>query len=275
MSEFKVESNEKTSIIFLPEKLTETEAADFKNQINGWLLAPVDTFVMDFRKTTLIERQFYQTFLQFRSIVKSNEKKIYSVNLSRPLLSQVKADGLDSALSPVENIEAVQKKSMDQQNTKGPIDLEFIKPFLNGVSTAFEIQCKTPVTPKKVFLKTGPMENIAIAAVLSLTSDNLQGTVVLSFPEDVFLKMYEGMFDEKQAEITEESEDAAAELLNIVYGAAKVELNKKGYNFPKSLPTVLRGQQIVIRQTGSGQIVVLPFEGAGGVFYLEIECERT
>lgn len=275
MSEFKVESNEKTHIIFLPEELTEKEAVNFKNQMNGWLLAPVDTFVMDFRKTILIERQFYQAFLQFRAVIKNNEKNVYSVNLSQNILSQVKADGLDSAFSPVENVETAQQKAIHQQQSKNQIDLEFIKPFLKGVNSALDTQCNTPVRPQKPFVKTAPMENIAIAAVLALTSNNLQGTVVLSFPEAVFLKVYENMFDEKQIAITKESEDAAAELLNIIYGAAKVELNQIGYNFPKSLPTILRGQQIVIRQTGCGTTVVVPFEGAGGIFYLEVECERT
>lgn len=275
MSEFKVEIGEKTSVIFLPSKLTEKEAIDFKNQINGWLLSPVDSFVMDFRNTTLIERQFYQAFLQFRSILKSNSKTVHSVNLSRQLLSQIKADGLDSALSPVENIESARKKITTQQESKNQIDLDFIKPFLKGAKTAFETQCNTAVQPQKPFIKAAPIENIAIAAVLSLTSDNLQGTVALSFPEPVFLKVYENMFDEKQTEITKESEDAVAELLNIIYGAAKVELNQSGYNFPKSLPTILRGQQLVIRQTSGATTVVIPFEGAGGNFYLEVECERT
>ncbi|HMN68510.1 MAG TPA: chemotaxis protein CheX [Bdellovibrionales bacterium] len=275
MSGFKVEVNEKTSIISMPVSLTENEIVDFKKQINGWLLAPVDSFVIDFKNTNLIERQFYQVFLQFRAILKNNSKTVYSVNIRQTLLAQIKADGLHSAFAHVESVEAAREKVTSHRESKNNIDLEFIKPFLKGVNSALETQCNTPVRPQKPFVKTTPMENIAIAAVLSLNSDNLQGTVILSFPEAVFLKVYENMFDEKQTSITKESEDAAAELLNIIYGAAKVELNQKGYNFPKSLPTILRGQEIVIRQTSNATTVVIPFEGAGGRFYLEVECERN
>ncbi len=95
MSEFKVELNEKTSVIFLPARLSEKEAVDFKSQINGCLLAPVDAFVMDFRNTAVIERQFYQVFLHFRSILKNSKKTVYSINLSRSLLTQIKTDRAD------------------------------------------------------------------------------------------------------------------------------------------------------------------------------------
>ncbi len=274
MSEFKIETHDKTSIIYLPARLTDKEAADFKSQVNGWLLNPVDSFVLDFKKTILVERPFYQAFLQFRSILKNNQKSVFSVNLSAEIHRQIKVDGLDAALSPVENITIAQKKSMSVQESKSKIDLEFIKPFLKGAKSAFETQCNTPIQPQKPYIKTAPVENIAIAAVLSLTSDNLHGSVALSFPEAVFLKVYENMFEEKHTAISKETEDAAAELLNIIYGAAKVELNQKGYNFPKSLPTILRGEKLIIRQTSDATTVVVPLEAAGGCFYLEVECER-
>ncbi len=274
MSDFKLETNENTSLILLPARLTEKEVADFKGQINGWLLAPVDFFVMDFKNTVVFDRQFYQAFLQFRSILKNSDKNVYSVNLTPTLLAQVKNDGLDQALSPVEGLEAAQKSFLRDQSAKKQIDLEFIKPFLKGVKSAFEIQCQTPIQVQKPFIKIGPIENVAIAATISFSSENMQGNAVLSFPEAVFLKTYENMFETKLDAITKESEDAAAELLNMTYGAAKIDLNQRGYGFLKALPTVLHGSQIANRPTKGAATVVIPFECAGGFIYLEIETEE-
>ena len=275
MSTFSHQVQQNSCTIKMCEILSKDKSADFKNQINSWLLISVETFMLDFEVTTLIEHHFYQALLQFKSILKNNSKSIFSINLNTTLLKQVKQDGMENAFSPVETKAEVQRKAGMMKESKGKIDLEFIGPFLKGTKSAFEVQCNTPIQPLKPYIKTAPVENLSIAGVLSLQSDNFQGTVILSFPEKTFLQVYENMFGEKQAEITKESEDAAGELLNIIYGAAKMELNQKGYNFPKSLPTILRGEKLTIRQTSGATTVILPFESSAGIFYLEIESEKT
>lgn len=272
---FKAKVSDEILTISLPEELTEDGVADFKRQINGWLLNPVDAFVLDFKDTKKIDRSFYQIFLQLRSILKSNEKMVYSINLDPGILKKIKSDGMGSALSPVDSLEVAKERISRPSTSKKTIDLDFVKPFLVGVKSTFDVRCKTPVQPLKPYIKTGPIEGVAIASTLSLTSSSVQGMLTLSFPESVFLKVYENMFDKKQESITGETEGVAAELLNIIYGAAKVELNKNGYSFPKALPAVLRGQSLVVKQTSRVSPIVIPFEGAGGIIYLEIEFEKV
>lgn len=280
MSDFKLEMAEKAGLLQLPEKLTEKEVTDFKNQISGWLLAPVDFFVLNFQPTVVIERAFYQAFLQFRGILKSSDKNVYSINLTPELLAQIKNDGLDQALSPATDIEAARKSFTREQAAKNQIDLEFITPFLKGTKSVLESQCKLPLQVLRPFVLQNPitgqgsLENAAIAASLNFSSDRLSGNLVLSFTEELFRKAYEGMFEESLSEITKESEDAVGELLNMIYGAGKVELNLKGHGFLKAFPVILRGSQIGLREKKGTRTVVVPFEGGGSRLHLEIEFEE-
>ena len=93
------------------------------------------------------------------------------------------------------------------------------------------------------------------------------------FCKEVFLKIYGNLFDEEPKEITADMEDAAAEVLNIVYGQAKTELNEKGYDLPRAFPQVLTGEQIQRQATRLEKTMVLPLTCTAGMFYIEIESE--
>lgn len=274
MSDFKNNVEDNIMIIYFPSELDSDLSARFKERMNAWLLSPVDCYVIDFAETRIFKKNFYQIFLQFKAAAKGTNKLIYSINMDPQILKQIKEDGMDLSFSPTSSLDDVKIKINQNQKETKKIDLDFISPFLKGAVKAFEVQCNTPVKCLSPYLKDKEIENISIVGVLTLISDKLQGSVVLSFPEKVFLKVYENMFGEPQASITKDSEDAASELLNIIYGAAKVELNQKGYNFPKALPKVLTGEQLKLNNNKQATIVVIPFETAAGLFYLEIESKK-
>jgi chemotaxis protein CheX len=182
---------------------------------------------------------------------------------------------MEQVFGPSENLDEAKKRSGVVLKARSNIDVEFINPFLHATKKTLEVQANTPLKLLKPFLKKTPAKDVAIAGVISLISDKFNGSITLCFPAGVFLKIYENMFGEKHTAITKELEDAAGELLNIIYGQAKIELNAKaGYDLKKALPTVLTGEKINISQQGRVPTVVLPFETDAGVFHIEIESEK-
>jgi CheY-specific phosphatase CheX len=83
------------------------------------------------------------------------------------------------------------------------------------------------------------------------------------------------MLGEKYTELNDELQDGAAELLNMIFGHAKVILNKQGHTIQKAIPTVIRGGNLQTTHLGNSKVVVLPFSvGAEiGEFYIEICAE--
>ncbi len=275
MSQFSKEESDEVLRIRCPANIDGVAARDFATQAKAWMLSSAQNFVIDMTGVLSISREFYQVVIQLKSNLKRDQKTVYSVNVSPNLLKQIKIDGVDQALNSIGSEEQIFSNKSSETSKGYGFDVAFLNSFLVATLKALEVQCKTKVTALKPALKVGPLPNVAIAGVLSLMSNEFSGSIVLCFSQSVFLRIYENMFDEKHEQITAEIEDAAGEILNIIYGLAKIELNQKGYNFQKALPTVLAGEKMKIRQSSSTPAIVVPFETEAGAFHIEIEFNKT
>ena len=81
------------------------------------------------------------------------------------------------------------------------------------------------------------------------------------------------MLGETYTAITAELQDGVAELLNIIFGQAKITLSNAGYTIQKAIPTVVRGNQITTSALSKGLFIVLPFLLPVGEFHIEIVTE--
>ncbi len=156
------------------------------------------------------------------------------------------------------------------------LDVNFFKPFIDGTLHTLKVQCSLEAKPGKPFMKgKGPSIDCEIAAVIGLTSTAFSGTIALCFTKPVFLALMNNMLGEKFEEITDDLQDGAAELLNIIFGHAKRVLNdQKSYDIQKAIPTILRGKNIQTKHLTSGFSIVLPFLTDAGEFHIEICTEN-
>ena len=141
---FKVTQQDKVNIIACPISLEAAEAEEFKNQAKAWLLAPVELHVLDLKSTAKMSNQFYQAVIQFKSTLKGSQKFLFSVNVAKNVLSQIKADGVEQVFLPVESLDEAKKKAGIVQKARSMIDVEFINPFLVATKHTLEVQAQTP-----------------------------------------------------------------------------------------------------------------------------------
>jgi chemotaxis protein CheX len=154
------------------------------------------------------------------------------------------------------------------------IDVNFINPFIDGALETLKVQCSSSAQAGKPFIKgQGPTITTDIAAVIGLTSAAFSGSIAICFPQVVFLTIMERMLGEKNSTITKELEDGASELLNIIFGQAKRNLNQKGYAIQKAIPTIIRGQELQVRHLTPSSTLVLPFQLDVGTFHIEVATE--
>ena len=280
MGSFDVQKKDNFVMIKFPETLGANQVGEFREEMKSWLLEQTEIYIFDFEKTINMQVHFYQAIVTFRQAVRKGNKQFYSVNLSSDIFKQIKADGLEQVFVPVSDLQEAKRKAAPANRMKVALNVEFLNPFLAATKQTLEVQAKTPITAKKPFVKdhnlaNQPPPDIAIAGVISLMSDNFSGNITLCFPAATFLAIYQNMFGEVHTTISKETEDAAGELLNIIYGMAKSVLNSKpGFNLRRALPTVLSGDKLKIRQSGSVPTIILPFETAAGPFHIEIEQEQ-
>ncbi len=156
------------------------------------------------------------------------------------------------------------------------MDTSFFKPFIEGALNTLKVQCSLPATYDAPFIKGAkPQPEFAIAGVIGLTSAKFTGTIILCFPEGTFLSMMERMLGEPFKEITTDLQDGVAELLNIIFGHAKVILNSQGHTIQKAIPSVVRGTNIHTTTMSKSKTFVLPFKTEVGEFQIEICSESN
>lgn len=170
---------------------------------------------------------------------------------------------------------AIRKSSViikDQKTVgKKKLDVAFLNPFINATINTMKIQASVDVASQPPVLKTDFKQNVDIIGVISLVSNIYEGSISLCFPKETFVALCNKLFGESHTEINSEIEDAAGELLNMIFGAAKGQLNTQfDYQILKALPAVISGQRLKLKQS-KGPTIVLPFTSSVGSFHLEIE----
>ncbi len=156
------------------------------------------------------------------------------------------------------------------------LDAQFFKPFIDGTLSTLKVSCLTEAKPGKPFIKGSQKQPaFEIAAVIGLTSSGFIGNITLCFTGDLYLQLMSRMLGEEFKELTHELQDGAAELLNIIFGHAKVVLNSQGHTIQKAIPTVIRGHALETTHLGKQKLIVLPFTTDVGEFHIEIGAEET
>lgn len=269
------ESHEKDGIhvVKCPSVIDAKEASPLETLVKSWLLAQANVHVLDCGELVDFKPNAYRFFVLYNQSLKTNGKTLFCINLNPKVLTQLRQDGLMSVFVPASSLEDAKRRS---QSNRPIVDVEFINPFLLATRKVLETQAQLPLTPGKPYLRK-PSERIPmeIAGVISLTCTEFTGSITICFRAEVFLRIYEKMVGEKHEEIGPEIEDAAGELLNIIFGQAKTVLNDvKGYTLEKALPTILVGDRLKLHHQSRNPAIVLPFESEAGAFHLEILVDK-
>lgn len=148
---------------------------------------------------------------------------------------------------------------------------EWIPLFSSAAVQIFKVQCKLELKASPSFNRgTRNQTSPDIGAVIGITSPRFRGSAALWFPKAVFLHVVSQLFNEEVHDIDSTNEDAAAELLNMIFGHVKTPLNKKGYDVQMAIPSTLRGSQIEAKYLKGSRVQVLAFQTPVGEFYIEL-----
>lgn len=160
-------------------------------------------------------------------------------------------------------------------NLEKTLDPVIPNSLIGMIKEAFKIQLSANVDIKGTEIsKPDPVSGIEIVSVLGMKGKSFAGTLALCFPKKTFLGVVNQMLGESYSEINQENSDAASELLNIMYGNARVKINNEGHEFLPALPTIIRGQNIGVIHPEVSHIFRINCECEHGSFHVEISLKR-
>lgn len=148
--------------------------------------------------------------------------------------------------------------------------VEFINPFLNAAKNVLETMAQTKVHPGKPHLKEGNASYGEVTGIIGMTSDDISGSMIVSFSEPCILKIVANMLmEDPRPKIDEEVVDAVGEITNMICGGAKAELAKVSHKFDLATPTMVVGKGVEISYYSKDPTVVIPFDTEDGPFVVE------
>ncbi len=151
----------------------------------------------------------------------------------------------------------------------------FIQAFVDATIYAFKAQVGVDVVPGKVIVCDQHNEYSGdISGIISIVGDKVNGSFVISFTEETFLKVMSKMLGEAFTSLTPDILDGASEMTNIIFGKSKVPLNEKGFGIKMALPTVVSGKNHHLSSLCNGPVAVVKFESDLGGFLIKIGLNR-
>lgn len=143
-----------------------------------------------------------------------------------------------------------------------------IDPILSSVTNVFDVMVNSTCHAKKPFLKTDAAAIGDITGVIQLNGDHIRGSLAVSFPETVILKITSRVLGEPCTRVDSTVYETAAEIVNIVFGGAKKGLSENGHHFEVAIPTATAGERSSLGVSKSKKVIVVPFESEVGDFHL-------
>jgi len=122
---------------------------------------------------------------------------------------------------------------------------QYIQPFINVCKNVFlnfvgeELEAKVPY-----FIKKDEMAEWDISGVIGLTGE-ARGAVVISMKQDLAIKLTTVLTGTKHKSLDDDVVDAVGELINIIAGNVKQEL-EEAFRLVISLPTIIKGKEHTI-----------------------------
>ena len=273
---FPMSRHAQSLMIELPTQMGADASAEFKERFSGWVLEPVDFLVLDFAKTRVVEKSFYQVMTAAKNILKTNGKSLVSINVATALHNGFREAGLTQVFNPISDLDAHLRAHAPQPKpaTSGPVALtpvlKLAQPFLKSTRKVFEVQLKTQAKALPPTKEALAMEQFAFISHVNLNSPKHHGRTSIFASRELALKVYQALFGEDGTPSDEELTDCLAELMNMIYGQAKTELNQSGFEFKPELPKVLTGTEVSHFRVSNRESLLLPFHTDLGDFFVEI-----
>lgn len=171
----------------------------------------------------------------------------------------------------------IQKITQPQEGSQGAFEPLMLKIFLESIQYVLDAVVGTQlITASRPFLKNGRQSLADVSAVMDISSDEISGSIALSFSHDILQKFLFKLFEHEVEYDNKVARDTCLKICHQTITRAKHQfLKKKNIKLESRLPTILSESLHVLDYKMSTPVLVVPFlyEKNPGIF-IEF-CLRT
>ena len=154
---------------------------------------------------------------------------------------------------------------------------QYIQPFINVCKNVYkefvnlELDAKMPY-----FMEKDSVTEWDVSGVIGLTGE-ARGAVVISMKQELAIKLTSILTGKQHSTLDADVVDAVGEIINIIAGNAKQEL-EEAFRLVISLPTIVKGREHSINwPEGQARVICIPFTitESGDSFNLSVALEAV
>lgn len=134
--------------------------------------------------------------------------------------------------------------------------VEFINPFVASTLNVFATMAQTELKRGQIFLRKPHETHSGISGVIGLSGMAI-GIVAVVVNNETAMKVTERFLGNPVSEINEDVIDCMGEVVNMVAGSAKAQLEQ--YKLSISLPSIVRGEDHLIEFPSEVTPLCIPF----------------
>jgi chemotaxis protein CheX len=160
--------------------------------------------------------------------------------------------------------------------TKDKIQQEFLKPFVNGVSTTLETMANTSIGIESLKF-VGDEDHFFgdVSGVMGLSGENGEGFVGITFDESLAKTLVARILGMEETELEEaDIFDGVGEMVNMIAGSAKNSLLGTPWHFNLALPNVITGKKHEVGFRKDTPCWVTTMSSEGHTVYLLVAYQR-
>lgn len=148
---------------------------------------------------------------------------------------------------------------------------KYINPFLQATAGLFNDFLKISVQAGKPYVNSDSQKLLEVSGIIGLAGET-EGAVVISFARDTAINIMSEFAKKKFVALTNEVLDSVGEIVNIIAGNAKKDLEFWRINI--SLPGVIVGQENKIRWPKGIPVITIPFNCSMGEFSVNVSLKE-
>jgi chemotaxis protein CheX len=147
------------------------------------------------------------------------------------------------------------------------VKAKYVNPFLAASVNLFGEYLGIKVTSASPYLLKDPQDLFEVSGIIGLAGETT-GAVVLSFPRETAMAVVGRLSGKTYLGLTNEVLDGVGELVNIIAGNAKKDLEE--FRIVISLPGVIVGTSYRIKWPDGIPVIAIPFESDLGRFSVNV-----
>lgn len=276
MSEFKSNAIAAVNYIECPVNIDADAVRDLTQKVQVWARMPSRIHALDFKRVRKLVPAAYPIFRDFKNVLRQKNFRLVTINLASDLEAQLIRDGVLTDFGFIRDLSLFLNAKTTNQLGESELRLIVTKATVESIRRAMETLFGSTVAADENFLQNQgeiDLNSFHCGAVIDSKSAAFSAQFRLLFPKETLYELTYKMIGESDTD-EETVTSLATELLNMIYGGAKAQLNdERGLGLPACLPRLVLKDQLreLVRSQDPRRCICIPLVSPVGTFYAEID----